>query len=76
MRKKLFRYLVLVCFFTYISNISSKFKSRPSSSSGSEYNWVDIPRVKDAEGAKANAEEAIMAKREMIVIFIFELLDV
>jgi hypothetical protein len=55
----------------YMSNISSKFKSRPpSSSSGSEYNWVETPRVKAADGAKAEAEEAIKAISETIAIFI------
>lgn len=56
---------------SYISNISSKFKSIPpsSSSSGSENNWVETPRVKAAEGAKAEAEQAIKATMETMAIF-------
>lgn len=56
---------------SYMSNISSKFKSRPSSSSGSENNWVETPRVKAAEGAKAEAEDTTKVTNEMIAIFIF-----
>ena len=48
----------------YMSNISSKFKSSPSSSAGSEKIWVEILE-KEALGAKAVTEEAIMQAKEV-----------
>ena len=51
---------------TYISNISSKFKSSPSSSSGSALTLVkEALGLKEADGAKAATEERPTTKRLM-----------
>lgn len=56
---------------TYTSNISSKFKSIPSSSSGSEKTWV-AGRENAGEGAKAVTEDTKrVAKERMAAIFMF-----
>lgn len=52
--------MTTIHYLTYISNISSRFKSSPSSSSGSEENigLVRTARANTRDGAKAFAVEA------------------
>ena len=50
---------------THMSNISSKFKSSPSSSSGSALTWVKeaLGELNEADGANAETDESPTTKR-------------
>ena len=60
---------------THMSNISSKFKSSPSSSSGSALTWVkEVLGPNEADGAKAETEVSPRTRRatENFILILFK----